>query len=968
MEVFDKDVYFFDDNQKLIKVIGEENLFSDIQEMEITPNKDELINDKLSISTEFDEEIKDAVYMAVRESESSFSMYKIIGTADPGSLLMFTGINFGPDELEGYIINDIRPANEFFQKTIQRVMDYTLGEWRVGYLDSTLPAVSMNFYYCSVREALKMLQTLGCEIQFKCNVTGEGITDKWIEVYRQIGEYSNETYEYGDKALTIEKEVDRSNLFTSLIGRGKGEEVGDGYGRRIEFDQVYWSKSKGDPLNKPTGQIFLEIPEMTTKYGIPIKGGKRRKREKVVIFEDCEDPVELIQLTYQELVNCSRPLVQFKATIFGADELGNTIRIHREERGYHYETRIFSVKIDRLTGKVETGLGDNMNNSATRQASNTQNSLQTLNETKMTFYESTEVSKWQSDIIRGAKGGSIVMMNPEDTGKGTSRQPYQMVWMNGDSIATSNHFLVANSEGIGFIDGKFNEANFKTAWTIDGNFNANYIQSGRIRADIFETSFNAVGDQLKLAKGALQAVNNNKKLMELTKNGMEFWGRDEKNIGVMGIVTEENNPLKGFAIDDPYNNMLIRTYNKDIIFASGQGKGMFLRRDGRLLLYHGADIYIGDSKNAANFYGNVEFSRDVNIKGKLTINGQEVFPGQGGGTGPGGGDWNGEYPPGITSSADKFAWELWVILLSKGYSKAAAAGILGNVQGEAGVSMNPDIAQIGGPAYGIVQWDGSAYPLVGAPTYNGREYVQRLMAAAGITEDYRTMAAQGKLLDWTMYNGQWLGIVQPTTQAAFKAITNPSQAAYAFERNYERPANTHPERQGWAVAWYNKFKDLEISSGGGGSILATAKSLLGYFHYSMPLRTQFGSVENPDRNGYADCSSFVWLVLTKAGYRTPPGVGWYTGSMTSDARGARNWLTEIPQNQGKAGDVLIVNQGGGAGANGHTAVLAEDWHGYTTSIIEMGGMQSGGVGVGRVDMSFGWLLNGGDVCIARAKK
>lgn len=39
--------------------------------------------------------------------------------------------------------------------------------------------------------------------------------------------------------------------------------MGDGYGRRIEFDQVYWSKSKGDPLNKPTGQINLEIPEMT---------------------------------------------------------------------------------------------------------------------------------------------------------------------------------------------------------------------------------------------------------------------------------------------------------------------------------------------------------------------------------------------------------------------------------------------------------------------------------------------------------------------------------------------------------------------------------------------------------------------------------------------------------------------------------------------------------------------------------
>lgn len=112
----DKNVYFFDDNQKLIKIIDDKKLFSVVQEKEITPNKDELVNDKLAVSTEFDDEIKEAVYMAVRENESSFSMYKIVGVADPGTMLIFTGINFGPDELDAYIINDIRPSNEFFQK------------------------------------------------------------------------------------------------------------------------------------------------------------------------------------------------------------------------------------------------------------------------------------------------------------------------------------------------------------------------------------------------------------------------------------------------------------------------------------------------------------------------------------------------------------------------------------------------------------------------------------------------------------------------------------------------------------------------------------------------------------------------------------------------------------------------------------------------------------------------------------
>lgn len=416
------------------------------------------------------------------------------------------------------------------------------------------------------------MQTLGCEILFKCELSGEGITDKWIEVYKQIGEYSNERFEYGDKALTIEKEIDRSNIYTSLIGRGRGEEVGDGYGRRIEFDQVYWSKANGDPLDKPTGKISLEIPEMTELYGIPTKDGKRRKREKVEIFEDCEDPVELIKLTYQALVSYSRPLIQFKTTVFGGDDLGNILTIHRYDRGYHYETRIFSVKIDRLTGKVEAGLGDNLNTSSTRQSSNTQNAIQSLDDKKMTFYESTEVSKWQSDIIRGAKGGSIIMMNPEDTGKGNSREPYQMVWMNGDSIATSNHFLVANSEGIGFIDGKFNEANFKTAWTIDGNFNANYIQSGRIRADIFETSFNDVGDQLKLVKGALQVVNSNNKIMELTKKGMQFWGGNGE-IGTIGTTNSAGNPFPDMVTSTPIeNNSLVIRSNEKSLFLSLQVK------------------------------------------------------------------------------------------------------------------------------------------------------------------------------------------------------------------------------------------------------------------------------------------------------------------------------------------------------------------------------------------------------------
>jgi len=182
----------------------------------------------------------------------------------------------------------------------------------------------------------------------------------------------------------------------------------------------------------------------------------------------------------------------------------------------------------------------------------------------------------------------------------------------------------------------------------------------------------------------------------------------------------------------------------------------------------------------------------------------------GGDNGGGGSDsgWNGEYPPSVTTQAERYAWQAWANLKAKGYSDAAIAGILGNIRGEVGPTMNPDTEQVQGPGYGAVQWDGSAYPLVGSPTWNGREYVQRLMNAAGITKDYKTMDAQMDLVDWCMYNGQWIGQVDPRTVSGFKAATSPETAARAFELNFERPAASHPERQGWAREWYDKFKGL----------------------------------------------------------------------------------------------------------------------------------------------------------------
>lgn len=717
-------VYFFDERQQLIRIVKANDLIEVIQEKEITASKEELMNDTLNVSTVYDEELKTASYMAVKEATDSYSLYRIIIDNEVENTLSFVGISFAPDELDSYIVKNVVVNNASIKNTLQKLLAET--EWEIGKVEANLPLITADFDFLSIREALKNIQAQGCEIIFRYQIDGIGITKKWLDIFSEIGVQSNQRFTYGEKVLIIVKEQDRNQIYTSLIGRGRGEDVGDGKGKRIDFSDIEWQITKGHPLNKPKGQNWLEFPEMTQQYGIPLKNGGMRKREKVITFDDEENPEKLLQATYDALIECARPLVQFKTEILGGDTIGNTVTIHRHDRKYHYQTRIFKVKIDRLNGKVEASLGDNITRNISKATADLKGNVDVLEEKKMTFYDSEEISKWQDDIIRGAKGGSIKLMNGIETGKSTSREPYQMVWMNKDSLEKSNHFLVANSEGIGFIDGDFTNGEYKSAWTIDGKFNADFIQAGTIRGRNIEgCEFRTLDDtfQIKIANGTI--VFSDKKV--------------NKRLGSISATSStEKNMVNGFAVI--------------------QNPGFIFSLNSRSENKENVSNYVIQIPKESTMENPVLNSRaawkhngDIHISGRLFLNGKEIT-GNGNGSGGNGGTGGG-YPSQITSQSDKFAWDLWSFLTSNGYSKAAAAGILGNVQQETGATMNPDTDQIDGPAYGLVQWDGSRYPLVGSQTWDGREYVQRLIAAANIQNDYRTTLAQAKLIEWCMYNG-----------------------------------------------------------------------------------------------------------------------------------------------------------------------------------------------------------------------
>lgn len=867
-------ILFLDKMQQVIKSYDSNEFIECVQTKEITTNASELMNDTLSVSLPFDETIKDASYIAVNDTkEQEFSLYRILTAKDEDNLLSFEAVNFAVDELDNFIIKDIRPKNRSFSYVINQLLSDSGCDWVLGVCEP-IKTVSSTFYYTSMREALKALQELGAEFTFSIEITGNKIAKKIINCYNQIGKITNKRFEYGEEVLKIVHQQDRTNIVTALIGRGKGEEVGDGYRRRIEFSDVEWRKSNGKPLDKPKGQNWIEYPEMTKEYGIP-SNGKMLPRKTVVVFDDVEDASELLQKTYEQLAYYCRPLVQFSTEILGSDSIGNTVSIHRGDRNYHYQTRVFKVVTDHVNGRVQASLGDNLSgNSINRQLSQVQSNISDLDNNKMTWYDSTEIGKYQSDIIRGAKGGSIMMMNPSDLGKGESREPFQMVWMNGPSIEESDHFLVANSEGIGFIDGNFNLDNFKTAWTIDGIFNADFINAGTLQGvKIRSVHHDFI---IELDQGKIRFIKRNGS----SENEMFAFAPTYAGGQLQGINAIQNHGYS-FALSSKGNNGALLNVLEIPKDSTAENRKL-------------------------NLYGEVKVDGNLTISGKtntkeLYVNGTKIDTNGGGNSGGGDTGWNGQYPPEVISDRDKRYWQIWAMAIGAGFSKQAAAALLGNAQGES--DANPTADEGGGRpgfGYGVWQWTDSS----GASS--GRVYMINLMTRAGVTDNPDTITAQFKLLMWHAQNGQWIAKSSyPYSWTQFMTLTNINTATQAFVANFERPLNGHPERSTWAQEWYNKFVNLEIPSGGGG--------------YIAPISSPI-------------------TVTSEMGWRTSPITG------AQEFHNAMDLVNGNPTTPILAsGDGQVVQ----AGSNYY------DWYGNYTVIKHADGLYTGYAHQSRIDVSVG---------------
>ncbi|EGO9277471.1 hypothetical protein DSM24_01640 [Enterococcus faecalis] len=618
-----------------------------------------------------------------------------------------------------------------------------------------------NVLNCIAGEQGSLLQYWGGEIKrepFK------------LSLLRRRGRDNVGTVRYGKdlKGLTIK--FDWQSIVTKVLPFAELQSGADGTSQRI-----YGNAVKSEYITKYP-DVYAQYVQFTEDQGVKDLSSLNKVAGKyfTTLYPGSDKPKVSIELEIEKLTDSEEAKEFAKMRNYN---LFDTFTVYHKFYDIDIQTKVTGIVYDALAEKtIKITAGDIQVAFYKQQSQDFQEAIKTL--TKKDYM--SNFIDYITDLINGVKGGSILQY--------PKNRPHTLYFMDTDSTDTAKNVIAINNQGIGFSTTGW-KGPFRNAWTIDGILNADFIRAGKIRSDIFETSFNAYGDILRLVNGALQAWNGKTKIMELTKQGLEFWNGNSH----IGSIGTKGNPFPDLR--DVNGNLVVSDGNSLLLVADNPQKiiGLSNQSGAGHLITGLTQFFVG---NNFNFFGPKGSKSTITVD-RLIVGGKEVIPGDG----SGGND--GDVPPELTTEKEKNAWAVWQFLKSKGYSEQAAAGILGNMEQESGIM--PDIDEGGGgPGYGLVQWTS---PIAGE---SGRAYVQRLLGQAGISGDYRNITTQLKLLDWHMHNGQYIpSAAYPYSVAQFKALTDIGTATMAFEANFERPAVTHPERIPMAQYWYELLHNLK---------------------------------------------------------------------------------------------------------------------------------------------------------------
>ena len=226
-----------------------------------------------------------------------------------------------PEMLEDPL-TDIRVANATAAQALEAILSGT--RWQVRNSIETAQA-SARFWYINRWEAIKQIRdNWQIALDFSWAIDDTGIVSRYVDIISAEPVNRGKRFDTLKDISALRVSYDDTETCTALYGRGADEkteekdqdEQGNTYDHKISFASVVWSKSNGDPADKPSGQQYVEDVEATALYG---RAG--RMRAQFIDFSNTSDPAELLRLTWNALQLVNKPKIIIKATVADLEKI-----------------------------------------------------------------------------------------------------------------------------------------------------------------------------------------------------------------------------------------------------------------------------------------------------------------------------------------------------------------------------------------------------------------------------------------------------------------------------------------------------------------------------------------------------------------------------------------------------------------------------------------------------------------------
>lgn len=355
-------------------------------------------------------------------------VYRILKKNIEGAVCTFFGI-----EESYYCVEKQAPLSEMrfnnqnpryvIEKIIKGEKYDNAGEIKMyGYYGNGSQTSNFSGTFCN-QTRLSALNEISekCNLEFefetKINPSTRQNEGTYVKVVNQIGKDTGVIFEYGSNLLKIIYETDYSECYSRAIGLGKGEEVGDGFGRRINLEGVSGS-GIGGGMTKITANRFVEYHNTNSTA------------TKIVVFDECTDKKELLLLTAKWLEENWRPKVHFKTEGYNTKTLniGDRVTVVRHDIDIRYDTRIFKItrdlkdpkQVNYEFGEVQTDtpkqkLKQTIENTSVVSTKNfiaEQGSFVNMNTTQVKAYSADTNQSFSNQFITKISPGKNIDINP----------------------------------------------------------------------------------------------------------------------------------------------------------------------------------------------------------------------------------------------------------------------------------------------------------------------------------------------------------------------------------------------------------------------------------------------------------------------------------------------------------------------------------------------------------------------------